>query len=56
MRAAVCGGDELTAEFLTAALALHLGETTITAVAAEPVGTGQVSDSYRRPGRVRRAA
>jgi hypothetical protein len=47
MRAAVCGGDELTAEFLSAALATHLGETTITAVKAEPVGTGQVSDSYR---------
>lgn len=47
MRAAVCGGDELTAEFLTAALAAHLGETTIIAVKAEPVGTGQVSDSYR---------
>jgi hypothetical protein len=47
MRAAVCGGDELTADFLTAALAGHLGATAITAVAAEPVGTGQVSDSYR---------
>lgn len=47
MRAAICGGDELTAEFLTAALAAHLGDTTITAVKAEPVGTGQVSDSYR---------
>jgi hypothetical protein len=47
MRAAVCGGAELTAEFLTDALAIHLGETTVTAVNAEPVGTGQVSDSYR---------
>jgi hypothetical protein len=45
--AAVCGGQELTADFLTRALAGHLGGTVVTAVAATPVGTGQVSDSYR---------
>jgi hypothetical protein len=45
--AAVCGGQELTADFLTHALASHLGGTAVTAVAATPVGTGQVSDSYR---------
>ena len=47
MTAAVCGGQELTADFLTNALASHLGGAGITAVAASPVGTGQVSDSYR---------
>lgn len=47
MTAAVCGGDGLTAEFLTAALATHLGGTAISAVKTEGVGTGQVSDSYR---------
>jgi len=47
MTATVCGSDGLTAEFLTAALATHLGGTAISAVKAEPVGTGQVSDSYR---------
>ena len=47
MTTAVCGGDGLTAEFLTAALADRLGGTTVTAVETEPVGTGQVSDSYR---------
>jgi len=45
--AAVCGGQELTAEFLTRALASHLGGTAVAAVDAAPVGTGQVSDSYR---------
>jgi aminoglycoside phosphotransferase (APT) family kinase protein len=44
---AVCGGGGLTAEFITAALARHLGGSTVTAIEAEPVGTGQVSDSYR---------
>ena len=47
MTAAVRGGQELTADFLTRALASHLGATVVTAVAAAPVGTGQVSDSYR---------
>lgn len=47
MTTAVCGGSGLTAEFITGALATRLGGTTVTAVEAEPVGTGQVSDSYR---------
>jgi Phosphotransferase enzyme family len=47
MTTAVCGGSGLTAEFMTAALADRLGATTVTAVEAEAVGTGQVSDSYR---------
>ncbi|HUA41306.1 MAG TPA: phosphotransferase [Streptosporangiaceae bacterium] len=47
MTTAVCGGAGLTADFLTAALARHLDGTTITGVQADPVGTGQVSDSYR---------
>jgi aminoglycoside phosphotransferase (APT) family kinase protein len=47
VKAAVSGGHDLTAEFLTGALAGHLGGAAVTAVAAEPVGTGQVSDSYR---------
>ena len=47
MTTAVCGGEGLTAEFLTAALAARLGGTNVTAVEVEPVGTGQVSDSYR---------
>ena len=47
MTTAVRGGDGLTAEFMTAALAACLGATAVTAVEAEPVGTGQVSDSYR---------
>ncbi len=43
----VSGGHDLTAEFLTRALAdrLHGGE--VTAVVTEPVGTGQVSDTFR---------
>jgi len=45
--AAVRGGQELTADFLTGALASHLGGWAVTAVEAVPVGTGQVSDSYR---------
>ena len=47
MKAAVSGGGDLTAEFLTRALADRLGGVAVTAVQAEPVGTGQVSDSYR---------
>jgi fructosamine-3-kinase len=45
--AAVCGGQELTADFLTRALASHLGGIAVAAVEVAPVGTGQVSDSYR---------
>jgi fructosamine-3-kinase len=45
--AAVRGGQELTPEFLTRALASQLAGTAVTSVAAVPVGTGQVSDSYR---------
>ena len=47
MRMAVSGGDELTAEFLTRTLAPHLDGGTVTAVHTAPVGTGQVSDSFR---------
>lgn len=47
MRAAVAGGHDLTAAFLTGALAQHLDGTRVTAVEAASVGTGQVSDSYR---------
>ncbi len=47
MTAAVCGGQELTADFLTRALASQLGGAAVSAVDAVPVGTGQVSDSYR---------
>jgi Ecdysteroid kinase-like family len=47
VRPAVCGIGEVTAEFLTSALAGRLGDTEITAVDAMPVGTGQVSDTYR---------
>jgi aminoglycoside phosphotransferase (APT) family kinase protein len=43
----VSGGNDLTAEFLTHALSGHLAGTAVTAVEAAPVGTGQVSDSYR---------
>jgi hypothetical protein len=47
MTAAISGGKDLTAEFLTRALADHLGGVAVATVRAEPVGTGQVSDSYR---------
>jgi hypothetical protein len=47
MTGAVSGRDGLTASFLTRALGPHLGDVTVTAVRAEPVGTGQVSDSFR---------
>jgi Ecdysteroid kinase-like family len=43
----VSGGADLTAAFLTTALAGHLDGGGVTAVVAEPVGTGQVSDSFR---------
>jgi aminoglycoside phosphotransferase (APT) family kinase protein len=45
--ATVRGAQELTAEFLTRALSSYLGGTAVAAVQAAPVGTGQVSDSYR---------
>ena len=47
MTETVHGGQDLDAEFLTLALAGHLGGRAVAAVASEPVGTGQVSDSYR---------
>ncbi len=47
MRPAVSGIEDVTAEFLTTALAGPLGGTEVTAVAAAAIGTGQVSDSYR---------
>lgn len=43
----VSGGADLTAGFLTQALGEHLDGGAVTAVRAEPVGTGQVSDSFR---------
>jgi aminoglycoside phosphotransferase (APT) family kinase protein len=46
-RDAVSGEQGLTAEFLTHALAAHLGGAQVTAVQTTPVGTGQVSDSCR---------
>jgi hypothetical protein len=47
MTAVVRGGQDLTAEFLTLALSGELGATAVSAVQTTPVGTGQVSDSYR---------
>jgi hypothetical protein len=47
MTATVRGGQDLTPDFLTLALAGLLGGAAVTAVRATPVGTGQVSDSYR---------
>ena len=47
MTAVVRDGQELTAEFLTSALSGELCGTAVSAVQATPVGTGQVSDSYR---------
>ena len=44
---AVSGGADLTAEFVGRALASHLDGASVEAVAAERVGTGQVSDTYR---------
>jgi fructosamine-3-kinase len=43
----VSGGHGLTAAWLTEALAARLGGAKVTAVQAEPVGTGQVADSLR---------
>ena len=45
--AAVSGGGDLTAGFLTRALAGQLGGAAVTSVQISPVGTGQVSDSFR---------
>ncbi|MDL4819704.1 phosphotransferase [Actinomadura opuntiae] len=47
MTGAVAGGAGLTAGWLTEALARDLDGASVTAVGAEPVGTGQVSDSLR---------
>src|SRR5271169_4821318 len=47
VRPAVSGISDVTAEFLTSALAGPLGGAEVTAVDATPVGTGQVSDTYR---------
>ena len=47
MTGAVGGGSDLTAGFLTRALAGQLGDAAVTAVEAVRVGTGQVSDTYR---------
>jgi Ecdysteroid kinase-like family len=44
---AVGGGSELTAEFLSRALAVHLDGAAVVAVESARVGTGQVSDTYR---------
>jgi hypothetical protein len=46
-RAAVSGVQDLTPEFVTHALAARLDGARVTAVHATPVGTGQVSDSFR---------
>ena len=43
----VSGRTGLTPEFLTRALAEHLAGASVVAVEALPVGTGQVSDTYR---------
>lgn len=47
MNGAVAGGQDLTAGFLSRALAVHLDGASVAAVEAERVGTGQVSDTYR---------
>jgi len=47
MSTAVSGGQDLTPDFLTRALAGQLGGAAVAGVQATPVGTGQVSDSYR---------
>ncbi|MBW8484123.1 phosphotransferase [Actinomadura parmotrematis] len=47
MTGPVAGAAGLTAEWLTGALAPALDGAAVTAVTAEPVGTGQVSDSLR---------
>jgi hypothetical protein len=43
----IADGTGLTAGYLTGALAAHLEGGAVTAVRAEPVGTGQVADSFR---------
>ncbi|HEY2315378.1 MAG TPA: hypothetical protein VGH96_17345, partial [Streptosporangiaceae bacterium] len=47
MTGAVSGCSDLTAGFLTDCLAGCLGGATVAAVDAVPIGTGQVSDTYR---------
>jgi hypothetical protein len=47
MTGAVSGCSDLTAGFLTDCLAGCIGGSTVAAVEAVPVGTGQVSDTYR---------
>jgi len=47
MTGAVAGGGDLTAEFLTRALAGRLAGAAVTTVELAGVGTGQVSDTYR---------
>jgi len=44
---AISGGADLTVEFLSRVLAGHLDGALVDAVEIEPVGTGQVSDTYR---------
>jgi len=46
---ALSGGRGLTAAWLTGALRARLGGAQVATVRAEPIGTGQVSDSLRRP-------
>jgi aminoglycoside phosphotransferase (APT) family kinase protein len=46
-RGAVSGVSDLTPEFLTRALTARLGGAHVTSVQATPIGTGQVSDSFR---------
>jgi aminoglycoside phosphotransferase (APT) family kinase protein len=47
VKPAVSGISDVTADFLTSALAGQLGGAEVVAVDATPVGTGQVSDTYR---------
>jgi len=44
---ACCGRDGLTAEFLGRALSARLAGATVSVAEVSPVGTGQVSDSFR---------
>ena len=46
-RTAVSGGSDLGPDFLTRALAAHLDGAQVVSARATPVGTGQVSDSFR---------
>jgi hypothetical protein len=41
------GVDDLTPQWVTAAMARHVGGARVSAVSADPVGTGQVADTYR---------